>query len=137
MKISSQFSVAVHILILIEYGKDRLCTSEFIASSVNTNPVVIRRIMGKLKKAGLIEIKSGTGGAKLLKVPKEISLFDVYQAGNVVTEGELFNIHSKANGECPVGAKIQSVLEIFLNRAQEAMENVLKEVTLQDLLNTI
>lgn len=137
MKISSRFSVAVHILVLIEYGKDQLLTSEFIASSVNTNPVVIRRIMLNLKNEGLIEVKGGTGGAKLLKSPRNITLFDIYQAGNVVNEGELFNIHDNTNLDCPVGAKIQKLLEIFLIRAQKAMEDVLKNVTLQDLLEAI
>lgn len=129
--------MAVHILVLIEYGKEQQLTSEFIAGSVNTNPVVIRRIMGNLKNAGLIEVKSGTGGAKLLETPKNITLFDIYQAGKVVEEGELFNIHDNTNLECPVGAKIQKLLEIFLIRAQKAMEEVLKEVTLNDLLEAI
>ena len=137
MKISSRFSVAVHILILLEYVQDRVVTSEFISKSVNTNPVVIRRIMGNLKKAGLIEIKSGTGGAVLLKLPNQISLFEVYQAGEVVQDGELFNIHDKSNSDCPVGAKIQGMLEIFLLKAQEAMEQVLKGVTIEDMLSML
>ncbi len=137
MKISSRFSVAVHILILLEYVQDRVVTSEFISKSVNTNPVVIRRIMGNLKKAGLIEIKSGTGGAQLLKCPDKISLFEVYQAGEVIQDGELFNIHDKSNSDGPVGAKIQGILEIFLLKAQKAMEEVLKSVTIKDVLNML
>ena len=137
MKISSRFSVAVHILVLLECGKNEIFTSEFIAGSVNTNPVVIRRIMGKLKEAGLIDVKSGTGGAHLLKAPEEISLYDVYKAGEVVSDGELFSIHENTNENCPVGAKIQGVLEIFLLKAQEAMEMVLKEVSIKDILEML
>ena len=137
MKISSRFSVAVHILILLEYVEDKVLTSEFIAKSVNTNPVVIRRIMGNLKKAGLIEIKSGTGGAQLLKSPEYITLFEVYKAGEVVQNGELFNIHDKSNLNCPVGAKIEGILGIFLLKAQDAMEEVLKGVTLKEILTML
>ena len=93
--------------------------------------------MGNLKKAGLIEIKSGTGGAQLLKCPDKISLFEVYQAGEVIQDGELFNIHDKSNSDCPVGAKIQGILEIFLLKAQKAMEEVLKSVTIKDVLNML
>ena len=137
MKISSRFSVAVHILVLLECGKNEIFTSEFIAGSVNTNPVVIIRIMGKLKEAGLIDVKSGTGGAHLLKAPEEISLYDVYKAGEVVSDGELFSIHENTNENCPVGAKIQVVREIFLLKAQEAMEMVLKEVSIKDILEML
>jgi len=65
MTISSRFSVAIHILSLLEISKDEICTSEYIAGSVNTNPVVIRRIMGMLSKAGLVEVRTGVAGAKL------------------------------------------------------------------------
>ena len=67
MKISSRFTMAVHILALLALEKNTLCTSEWIAKSVNTNPVVVRRIIGKLKKAGLVNVRPGTGGAYLLK----------------------------------------------------------------------
>ena len=82
-------------------------------------------------------MKSGTGGAHLLKAPKEISLYDVYKAGEVVSAGELFSIHENPNINCPVGAKIQGVLEIFLLKAQDAMEQVLKEVTIKDILDML
>ena len=68
MKIPSRFTIAVHILIAVEYfRKDYKVTSEFLASSVGVNPVIIRGILGQLKKANLIEVQAGSGGAKLLK----------------------------------------------------------------------
>lgn len=66
MKISSRFTIAVHMLSLMHVRSDHL-TSEQIADSVNTNPVIIRQISRLLKKAGLIEVKRGTGGAHLLR----------------------------------------------------------------------
>lgn len=137
MKISSRFTVAVHILSLISLNRNTVCTSEWIAESVNTNPVVIRRVMGKLKKAELIDIRRGLGGAKLLKPLHAITLLDVYQAVEVVDEGELFQMHENPNPNCPVGANIQGVLELILFRAQDAMEAILKEVTMDELVQVL
>lgn len=137
MKISSRFTVAVHILSLVTIENSTLCTSEWIAGSVNTNPVVIRRVMGKLKNAGLIQVRRGTGGASLQKPLNEITLLDVYKAVEVVEEGELFQFHEKPNPNCPVGANIQAVLELILNRAQEAMEKILDEVTMEELVTVL
>lgn len=137
MKISSRFTVAVHILSLIAIANNILCTSEWIAGSVNTNPVVIRRIMGMLKKAGLVNVTSGTGGASLQRELNEITLLDVYRAVEVVEEGELFQFHERPNPNCPVGANIQSVLELILNRAQEAMEKVLEDITMEELVTVL
>ncbi|MGX1902416.1 Rrf2 family transcriptional regulator [Thermolongibacillus altinsuensis] len=137
MKISSRFAVAVHILALLALEKNVLCTSEWIARSVNTNPVVVRRVIGMLKKAGLVEVRPGTGGAFLAKDIEDITLLDVYQAVEAVGEGGLFQFHDHPNPHCPVGANIQSVLEVFLLRAQTAMEQVLGEIRLKELVTNL
>ncbi|MBU8877391.1 Rrf2 family transcriptional regulator [Bacillus sp. FJAT-29790] len=137
MKISSRFTVAVHILSLVTIQSNAHCTSEWIAGSVNTNPVVIRRVMGKLKNAGFIEVRRGAGGATLKKPLEEITLLDVYRAVEVVEEGELFQFHEKPNPNCPVGANLEAVLELILLRAQEAMETVLNEVTMGELVKVL
>ncbi|PTJ79490.1 Rrf2 family transcriptional regulator [Staphylococcus kloosii] len=137
MKISSRFTVAVHILALIKVEREYTLTSNQIASSVNTNPVVIRRLMGKLKDAGYIEVSRGNSGVRLLKSLDEITLFDVYNAVEVVEKGNLFQIHEDTNINCTVGANIQVVLEVILENAQEAMESVLKNVTLQNIVDKI
>ncbi|MBW5447221.1 transcriptional regulator [Cohnella sp. CFH 77786] len=134
MKISSRFSIAVHILSLLDKANGAHCTSEWIGDSVGTNPVVIRRILGQLKKAGLAGVRAGTGGAYLLKGVAEVTLLDVYRAVEVVEDGELFHIHEQPNPDCPVGANIQAVLELILRRAQNAMEAVLADITMNELL---
>ncbi|MEW8956007.1 Rrf2 family transcriptional regulator [Clostridium sp.] len=134
MKISSRFSVAVHILSIISMEDTNLCTSEWVAGSVNTNPVVIRRVIGMLKRAGLVDVPKGTGGAYLLKDIKDITLLQVYRAVDVVEEGELFQIHENPNPKCPIGANIQGVLEIILAKAEKAMEEVLRNVTMEDIV---
>jgi DNA-binding IscR family transcriptional regulator len=131
-QISTRFSIAVHILSLIAVSSGN-CTGDFIAGSVNTNPVIIRRIMGMLKKAGLLEVRAGVGGASLRKRPDQITLLDVYRAVNVTEENQLFRIHEKPNYKCPVGRNIELVLQSELKEAQSAMEQRLAHTTLSQL----
>lgn len=135
-KISSRFSIAVHILSLVSLSS-LPSTSDFIASSVNTNPVIIRRIIGQLKNAGLVYVKAGTGGTYLLKELDEISLLDVYKAVEVAEKGDLFNFHEHPNPVCPVGANIESVLRKNMMEAQSAMEQQLAQVTLKQLVTEL
>lgn len=137
MSISSRFSVGIHILALIEINKSGISTSEFLAGSVNTNPAVIRKIMGMLKTAGLVNVRPGVAGAELAKELSEITLFDVYKAVNVVQERELFTVHDNPNPECPVGRNIQNAIEPLFTSAQLAMEKVLKSLTLEDVVKDI
>lgn len=123
--------MAVHILSLIAINKD--CTGDFIAGSVNTNPVVVRRLMGMLKRAGLVKIRSGVGGAALQKHQDEITLLDVYRAVEVIQEGQLFNFHDDPNPQCPVGRNIEAALRVEMLEAQSAMEQRLAQVTIGQL----
>ncbi|SEB23930.1 Rrf2 family transcriptional regulator [Paenibacillus sp. 276b] len=135
-QISSRFSIAVHTLSLVAVVPNE-CTGDFIAKSVNTNPVIIRRIMSKLKQAGLIEVRPGVGGASLLKDPADITLLDIYRALEVVEDGELFNFHKHPNPNCPVGSMIEQTLRAELIEAQLAMEQRLKRVTIQQMMDQI
>lgn len=137
MSISSRFTVGVHILALIELNKEGISSSEFLAGSVNTNPTLIRKIMGMLKKAGLIEVQPGIAGAKLAKEPSYITLFDVYKAVDVVQEKELFSVHENPHPDCFVGRNIQDAITPVLSAAQSAMEKVLGNVTIGDIVKDI
>ncbi|GGF94980.1 Rrf2 family transcriptional regulator [Paenibacillus aceti] len=137
MTISSRFAVAIHILSLLELNKDGVSTSEYISGSVNTNPVVIRRIMSMLNKAGLTHVRPGVAGAKLAREMSEITLLDVYRAVHVVEEDGLFSMHEKPNPECPVGRNIQAAIEPIFSAAQKAMEDTLAKITLQDIVEDI
>lgn len=131
-QISSRFSIAVHILSLIAISsKD--CTGDYLAGSVNTNPVIIRRIMGMLKKAGLVDVRPGVGGASLLKDRDQITLLDVYRAVEVIEDGQLFNFHDEPNPLCPVGRNIEAALRTEMEAAQSAMEQRLAQVNLSQL----
>ena len=137
MKITSRFTVAVHTLLGIKvFGDEYKTTSEFLASSVNVNPVIIRRVLGSLKESGLIEIKAGSGGARLVKNPNDITLYDIYKAVVCLEDG-LFQFHKNPNLDCIVGKNIHNVLDTQLLNAEKAMENELKSVSLEELLTKI
>ncbi len=131
--ISSRFSVAIHILALIDMNDGQI-TSEYIASSVNTNASVIRRIMGMLSRAELIASRPGVIGIKLLKPIRDIRFLDVYRAVELPEENALFTIHQDTNLKCPVGKNIQSALESPLRQAQSEMERVLAETTVEEIV---
>ena len=133
MKITSRFTVAVHTLLVIyNFSATTKVTSDFIAASVQVNPVVIRRTLLSLKAAGMVDVKAGSGGASIVKDMGDITLYDVYKAVDSM-DGDMFHFHENPNPACPVGRNIHAVLDAHLADAQAAMENELKKVTLLDL----
>ena len=134
MQISSRFTVALHIFACVDVFKDDYkVTSDFLASSSNTNPVMIRKILSQLKGAGLITVARGTGGITVNKPLEEITFFDVYQAIEPVENGSLFHFHDAPNPDCPVGRNIHALLDDKLKAIQDAMEDEMRKYTLADL----
>ena len=136
MQFSSRLPIAVHVLLCIHTfdGREKL-TSDFLAGSVNVNPVIIRNTLSRLKSAGLVTVDAGVGGAHLAKDPKDISLWDVFLA--VEEEEALFRFHENPNPACPVGRNVHAVLDGQLAAVQESMQAKLSAVTLQDLIRDL
>lgn len=138
MQISSRFTIAIHVFACMEtFGKDYKITSDFLAASINVNPVIIRKILSQLKNAGLIEVARGTGGTKAARPIDQITFYDVYLAVDLLEEGELFHFHDNPNPECPVGRNIHMVLDDKLMHIQKAMENEMKKYTIADVANNL
>ena len=136
MQFSFRMPVAVQILLCIaKFDGVFKLTSNFLASSVNVNPVIIRKTLGQLKAAGLVEVAAGVGGAKLLQKPQDITLREVFQA--VEEDEDLFHIQESPNPQCPVGRNIQQVLGQRLSLVKNNMLADFAEVTLADLLADI
>ena len=134
MQISSRFTVALHSFTCVDTFKDDYkVTSDFLAGSINTNPVIIRKILTQLKNAGLITVARGTGGITVNRPLSEITFYDVYQAIEPVENGDLFHFHEAPNPECPVGRNIHRLLDGKLKEIQNSMEDKMKEYTLADL----
>lgn len=132
MQFSFRMPVAVQILLCIaRFDGVFKMTSTFLASSVNVNPVIIRKTLGQLKAAGLVEVAAGVGGAKLLKMPQEITLREVFQA--VEEDADLFHIQENPNPQCPVGRNIQQVLGARLSVVKNHMLDDFAQITLADL----
>ncbi|WP_337098505.1 Rrf2 family transcriptional regulator [Paenibacillus sp. YIM B09110] len=134
---SNRFAVAVHIMTLLDVSEGERMTSELIAGSVNTNPVVIRRIIGMLSKAGLVTTNAGVAGAVITRATDQITLLDIYHAVTSPMQDELFAIHEKPNPNCGVGRNIQTSLERAFNEAQQAMENKLAQITLAEIAGDV
>ena len=136
MQISSRFTIAIHVFACIDvFQDDYKLTSDFMAASVNVNPVVIRRILQQLKAAGLITVARGTGGASIARPLNEITFLDVYNAVECVEDGELFHFHENPNPNCPVGRNIHQVLDEKLMRIQKAMEAEMQKITIEEVVN--
>lgn len=134
MQISSRFTIGLHILTAIDmFQKDYKVTSDFLAGSIRTNPIVVRKILGQLKKAGLIHSSQGVAGITMAKPLEEISFYDVYSAIEPVEDGDLFRFHDDPNPDCPVGRNIHELLDGKLREIQSAMEEKMRGYTLADL----
>ena len=128
---SSKLSVAVHIMSVIAFTDGQPVTSEYIASSINTNPALVRRLMSRLSKAQLIKTSTKIGVTGLAKKAEDITLLDIFLS--VEENPDLFDIDGNTNHSCPVGAKIEGVLKGLYKDIQAATENRMSSVTLADI----
>ena len=136
MRTSCRFAVAVHVLAVLAYKKGGPVTSQLLASSVNTNPVVIRRLLRALQEAGFIETRKGAGfGSRLKRAPGRISLAEIYRA--VETDEPFALPASRPNQACPVGQCIQAVLAKIFTSAEIALERELANTHLADVLKSM
>jgi len=119
MQISSRFTVALHIFTCVDTFKDEYkVTSDFLAGSIGTNPVIIRKILTQLQSAGLITVARGTGGISPIEP---------------VEGGDLFRFHENPSPQCPVGKNIHALLDDKLKGIQTAMEDEMRKYTIADL----
>ena len=132
MSHNSQFTLMVHVLTLLA-GAEKPVSSSHIAGSVNTNPVLIRQIIGQLRDAGLVKTLPGSmGGAKLGRDSTDITRGDVYQ---VVKSETLFGLHAKPpNPYCPVGRNIQAVLVEIFDEMDVLLASGLTKTSIADML---
>jgi len=133
---NSRFAVAVHVLTLMAWSEDEPLKSEQVAESVNTNPVVIRRMLCELAQANLVVSQSGSmGGSRLARKPGAITLLDVYRA---LEFRGVFSLHRQPpSRRCPVGVNIETVLGNLLEEVDSAVEKVLAAITIKDLVRRL
>jgi Rrf2 family protein len=136
MRTSCRFAMAVHVLAVLAYKEGDRVTSAFLAGSVNTNPVIVRRLLLALQRAKLVETCKGAGsGSRLSRSPRRIDLAEVYRA---VESAEPFASPSrKPNAACPVGKCMRETLDRVFASAQSALERDLEKTTLADVMHTV
>jgi Rrf2 family protein len=128
---NTQFTLGVHVLTLLAALPERSRTSETLAGSAGSSPVHVRRVLGRLREAGLVTSRPGVrGGWQLRRPPAEVSLADVWRA--MRGDGAVLALHD-ANPACTVGQRIQSSLADIDRRAAAAVEAELGSTTLADL----
>ena len=131
---NSRFPLAVHLLVALSFRPKDFISSDSLSGTVHTNPVVVRRIVASLRRAGFVVSQPGVaGGVRLAKVARRISLLDVYRA---VGRDALFRMH-KPNPACPIGKRIPGALAEFLPNAQKAFEHSLEAVTVEDVAKKV
>jgi Rrf2 family protein len=128
--------MAVHVLAVLAYKDGDRVTSALLAASVNTNPVIIRRLLLALQRAKLVETRKGAGaGSRLSRSPARINLAQIYRA---VESSEPFATPStKPNASCPVGNCIRHTLEKVFASAEAALEQDLARTSLAEVLDTV
>ena len=136
MASNSKFAVAIHTAGMLAYGDYVPMTSEHIAQSVRTNPVVVRRVIGLLTKRGLVTVRKGQcGGATLTRPPEDITLDEIYVA---VQPGPLLQAPlAGSKHQCPIGRHIGPVLDKIFLKAELGLMECLRQVTLADVIRTV
>jgi DNA-binding IscR family transcriptional regulator len=131
---STRLAVSLHILILIATASNELDTrSDVLAAGIGTNPVVVRRHIGDLSRAGLARARRGRGGAYLARTPDRITLLDVFKA--IESRGAELPTHDLASGASASDRRIKAEMEVAFGTASRAIERTLESVTLAELLD--
>ena len=126
---NGRFAISVHILTLLAQDQDEWLSSNDVASSININPVLVRKELINLREQGLIISKEGKqGGSKLAISPNEISMADIYKA---VRQADLLGKSINApNENCPIGQKINKNLDDLYDTVEQNLINQLQQTSL-------
>ena len=133
---NSQFAMAVHVLAMLANNCDERIKSGYLAESVNTNAVVIRRLLCDLHDAELVVSRTGySGGTCLTRPASEILLDEVYEA---VSKGEIFSLHpNEPKSDCEIGAGIKPVLSQMQDAVNKSVRQSLGSYSLQDVIDEV
>lgn len=133
---NTKLAVAIHSMIFISESEEAM-TSDILAETLKTNPSYVRRILTALVKAGLISSASKTKGCALLKVPEDIHLTEIYNAVEPGVSKLNMNLSQNPDTGIHLGKCEQPVIEELFNEMENAVEKILAEKTLRDLINSV
>lgn len=133
MRGESQVEIALLVLLMAEFYSDINATSELIGESAGASPVVVRRIYGQLKRAGLLDTRPGRYGLHLAKDAHDVTLLDIVEAVHPFNSATAFGVQAPLSGACTISDNIYDVLTEELDDALSAARERLAKVTLYDL----
>ena len=135
MAANTRVATAVQILCVMAYS-DGTTTSDFIAHSLQTNPVVVRRLLKSLEVVGYVSLRPGKDGGVHLDVPPDqITLSQVFQA--VEGDGTILALRPGGNPDCPVNSSMGRLLTPVFRDVSEAVSTTLGKITIADLVTGI
>ncbi|PZD97762.1 transcriptional regulator [Paenibacillus sambharensis] len=134
---NSEFTIAVHSLVLLAHLPERMASSETIAENVQTNAARVRKVMGVLRKGGFVETREGTrGGYRLTIDPAVVTLADIYRT---MAQGSV--MPSWCSGDpgmdCVVGSNMRSVMNGIFCAAERQLEKYFEDITISSVLGQI
>jgi Rrf2 family protein len=136
MATNSRLASAVHIMSFIAYAGDEGTTSEAIAKSLQTNPVVVRKILKLLERAGLVALRQGRHGGVGLRHPaSRITLGQIYKA--IESERGVFAMRSQVHERCMVAGAMKQRLGPIFTATNAAVEQALSKTSLAELVRGI
>lgn len=128
-----RFSISIHILVLLADSDEEWLSSDYLAGSMNINPVLVRKELSNLRKHGFILSKEGkNGGSMLAKPADEILLSEVYRV--VSSQTLLGNSLASPNPKCPIGRQINEHLKDLNLEAEKFMIEQLSNQTVADFI---
>ncbi|AWL10472.1 Rrf2 family transcriptional regulator [Aquirufa nivalisilvae] len=128
--ISGKFAISLHILTLLTKFQHEYLSSDFIASSLNLHPVLVRKEIINLKNHQLVVSKEGkNGGTMLAKAPSQINLDQVLK---ITLEKVSFGYSKNhPNPNCPIGKKINTQLDMLYTNLNNQISSQLMTLTLE------
>jgi len=134
---NSEFTIAVHSLVLLAYHPGKMASSNYIAENVSTHPARVRKVMGLLKKTGYVVSKEGVGGGFILKAdPDQVTLGEIYR---VTSEGSLHPnwCSGDRNMPCVVASNIEEVMAKVFCDAETHLTLYFDKFTISDVLKEL
>jgi len=136
MAANSRLASAVHIMSFVAHAGDEGTTSEAIAKSLKTNPVVVRKILKLLEQQGLVALRQGRHGGVTLRHPASaIALGQIYKA--IESESGVFAMRSQVQERCEVACAMKRRLGPIFNAANDAVEKALSKTSLAELIRGV
>lgn len=130
---NTRFATVIHILTILAKYPTELLSSDWIAASINVNPVIVRKELGALQELGWISSRKGKDGGSMLNISSDlITLADIYKI--VKNSDVLGKKNLKPNTKCPIGKDINAKLDKLSTETDELVLSSLRDQTLKNFV---